>query len=140
MSQTDALLRHDNVTLSLFVEGLRSHVEIVGPRDRSRLGVDLDLRELGRIPKRLEYAPPLSSREIDVADCPVIKVQAKPILTDHFNCGDVVELHARNLMEGGRCIASALPGGHAPSFEQLVLMQPRPFGYSSARVPARSRR
>lgn len=80
------------VAASLLIEWLGRKVDAVRPADRSRLWIDAHLREVGGTAKRLQHASPLASAEIDVAHGPVLECEAKAVIADDLDRGDVQQL------------------------------------------------
>jgi hypothetical protein len=82
----------DSAPACFGVERLGGHVEAAGPRNCSRLRVDLDPGERSRIVERLEDAAPLATGEVNLPDRAVLEREPETVLTDDLDARDVYQL------------------------------------------------
>jgi hypothetical protein len=88
------------------MERLRSDVGSVRPNNRSKLLVELDLREVPRVGKRLEHTLPLLAGEVEFTGRAIVELEAQAMPPNHCT-SRTWTIFSMRLMLGKRRTASS---------------------------------
>ncbi len=115
-------------THSPVVERLRGDVSSVGPNDCPKLSVHRHASKVVRIRERLEYAPPLPTRQIHHTSCAVFENQVEPVVGYDLDLGHVDDRgHTPMLRQGRDALQRRIVTSPIPVRLKFALVKLRPL-------------